>query len=514
MLNYRKDGTEFWVELSIVPVADERGWFTHWVSVQRDITERKEAAELAIRVSVAEFENEALASEIDERKRVEAALLHAAFHDSLTNLRNRAFFMERLSVALGRVRDGQISRLSVLFLDLDQFKTINDSLGHVAGDALLKEVAERLKACIPPHDTLARLGGDEFAILIEDDEGLASPVEVAETIIKTLRRPAQLGRQSVFPSCSIGIVQTSDPTVIPDDLIRDADIAMYAAKRSGFGEYALFDASMHDTAVARLILQTDLRQAVDQNQFHLAYQPVVDPTNGSIFGFEALLRWQHPVRGAVSPDEFIPVAEELGLIRQIGRWVMRESLAQLSEWQKQYSKPELRMSLNASATEFAASDFISDLVTTLSDFRLEPHCVEVEITEGIFLHPLPGVESTIQAARLLGLRIALDDFGTGYSSLSYISRYSIDTIKIDKSFIDRVCIDHRTRAIVELIIRLGSTLDLKVIAEGVETQEQVDVLMEIGCRAIQGYYFARPLSAVNAADILLNQGVLPTKLAV
>ncbi|MGV8953868.1 MAG: putative bifunctional diguanylate cyclase/phosphodiesterase [Cypionkella sp.] len=509
LLNYRKDGTEFWVELSIVPVADDRGWYTHWVSVQRDITERKQAAELAVRMGLAEVENKALAAEIHERKRVEAALFYAAFHDELTHLRNRAFFMERLSAALERLREGQISACSVLFLDLDQFKIINDSLGHVAGDSLLKEVAQRLRDCVRPQDTLARLGGDEFAILIEDADDLKTPVRVAETIIDELRQPVQLGRQSVFPSCSIGIVHSSDPTATPDDLLRDADIAMYAAKRGDLGDYAIFDASMHDNAVARLSLQTDLRQAVDQNQFHLAYQPVVDPTNGSISGFEALLRWQHPVRGTISPDEFIPVAEELGLIGQIGRWVMRESLAQLGEWQKQFSKPDLRMSFNASATEFVAPDFIGELTKTLSDLHLEPGCVEVEITEGIFLHPLPGVESMIEAARRLGVRIALDDFGTGYSSLSYISQYAVDTIKIDKSFIDRVCTDHRTRAIVELIIRLGGTLDLKIIAEGVETREQVALLTDIGCRSVQGYYFSRPLSVLDAADVLNHQQLLP-----
>jgi diguanylate cyclase (GGDEF)-like protein/PAS domain S-box-containing protein len=504
LINYRKDGTEFWVELSIVPVADDRGWFTHWVSVQRDITERKEAEQLANRVRIAEFENKVLATEIQERKRVEGELLllYTAFHDNLTRLRNRAFFMERLATALDRARGETLAACSVLFLDLDQFKIVNDSLGHLAGDTLLKEIALRLKDCVRPQDTLARLGGDEFAILIEDGVGLATPVRVAERIIAALRAPVQLGRQSVFPSCSIGIAQTDDREALPDDLIRDADIAMYVAKRAGYGDYAIFDASMYDSAVTRLSLQTDLRQAIERGEFNLAYQPIVDPATGALFGFEALVRWDHPERGLISPVDFISVAEEIGVIRQIDHWVMREACLQLSKWQRQFSNPSLRMNLNTSAAEFVDPEFLKDLTKTMAEFSLLPQCIEIEITEGIFLHPSPEIASTIAAIRQLGVRIALDDFGTGYSSLSYINRFSIDTIKIDKSFIDDVCGDDRTRAIIDLIIKLGRTLDVAVVAEGVETKDQADALTAIGCRAVQGFYFARPLSVNDATELL------------
>jgi diguanylate cyclase (GGDEF)-like protein/PAS domain S-box-containing protein len=496
MINYRKDGSEFWVELSIVPVANEKGWFTHWVSVQRDITERKEAQELSARVRVAEIENEALASEIIERKRVEAELLYAAFHDSLTRLRNRAFFMERLAKALDR----NAAACAVLFLDLDRFKIVNDSLGHLAGDALLKEVAHRLRQCVRSQDTLARIGGDEFAVLVENATDLATPVATAEAILEALRAPVQLGRQSVFPSCSIGIVQVAAPGATPDDLIRDADIAMYEAKRAGSGDYAIFDASMHEDAVGRLMLQTDLRQAVERGEFHLAYQPIVDPATGAIRSFEALLRWDHPVRGAIGPAGFVSVAEEIGLIRQIDRWVMREACAQLADWQRRFADPELRLSINTSAAGFADSDFVATLSEVLRDFGVKPQSLELEITEGIFLHPAPEVAETIAAVRRLGVRIALDDFGTGYSSLSYINRYPIDTIKIDKSFIDGVVTNPQTRAIVELIVRLGTALNLNIIAEGVETQAQTEILMQIGCRAVQGYHFAKPLSALDAGE--------------
>ncbi len=496
MINYRKDGTEFWVELSIVPVANEKGWYTHWVSVQRDITERKDAQELEARVRVAEIENEALATEILERKRVEAELLYAAYHDSLTRLRNRAFFMERLTKTLDR--DG--GACAVLFLDLDQFKIVNDSLGHLAGDALLKEVAQRLRQCVRPQDTLARIGGDEFAVLVDEAADLTIPVATAETILEALRAPVQLGRQSVFPSCSIGIVQVLVSDAAPDDVMRDADIAMYEAKRAGCGDYAIFDSSMHEDAVGRLMLQTDLRQAAERGEFYLAYQPIVDPATGAIRSFEALLRWDHPVRGAIGPAEFVPVAEEIGLIRQIDRWVMREACSQLADWQRRFADPELRLSVNTSAASFAEADFVASLTDVLIGFGIKPQSLELEITEGIFLHPSPEIAETIAAVRQLGVRIALDDFGTGYSSLSYINRYPIDTIKIDKSFIDGVGTNPQTRAIVELIVRLGAALDLNIIAEGVETQAQTDTLMQIGCRAIQGYYFAKPLSSVEAGE--------------
>jgi diguanylate cyclase (GGDEF)-like protein/PAS domain S-box-containing protein len=505
LINYRKDGTEFWVELSIVPVANEQGWFTHWVSVQRDITERKEAHELSARVRIAESENHALSAEILERKRIEAELQYAAFHDNLTRLRNRAFFMKRLTSALARDDARQAPPCAMLFLDLDRFKIVNDSLGHVEGDALLREVARRLRRCVRAQDTLARIGGDEFAILIEDAVDLTTPVRIAEAILDAMRAPVQLGRQSVFPSCSIGIVHVAEPGAVPDDLMRDADIAMYEAKRAGPGDYAIFDNSMRHNAVARLTLQTDLRQAVERGEFHLAYQPIVDPATRAVISVEALLRWNHPVRGAVGPADFVPVAEEIGLIRQIDRWVMREACRQLGEWQRRFANPKLRLSINTSAAEFIHADFLGSLADALAEFALPPQSLELEITEGIFLNASPEIAATIAAVRRMGVRIALDDFGTGYSSLSYINRYPIDTIKIDKSFIDGVGSNPQTRAIVELIVKLGEALDLNIVAEGVETAAQSDFLMRIGCRAIQGYHFARPLAKDDVTAMLANE---------
>ena len=508
LVNYRKDGSTFWVELSIVPVANEKGRYTHWVSVQRDISERKSAEDLAIRVRVAEGQNAALASEIVERKRVEAELLYTAFHDGLTRLRNRAYFMNQLQAALDREASQSDQACAILFLDLDRFKIVNDSLGHVHGDALLRDVALRLKRSVRPQDTLARIGGDEFAVLIQDSAGLTTAVEVAERILEAMRTPLQLSHQSVFPSVSIGISQALGRDTSPDDLLRDADIAMYEAKRAGHGDYAIFDPSMHDVAVARLALQTDLRLAVQQEAFHLAYQPIVDPTTGEILSFEALLRWEHPILGKITPADFIPVAEEIGVIREIDRWVMIEACTQLKKWHILQGRSTLRMSVNTSAAEFVDPAFLDNLEAVLASCDLPPQCLELEITEGIFLHPSPQIAGIIASIRQFGVRIALDDFGTGFSSLSYISRYPIDTIKVDKSFIDEICSLESTYAIVNLIMGLGKALGLKIIAEGVETQDQVIKLVNIGCTAIQGYHYSKPMSA-EEADEVIQQRVLP-----
>lgn len=502
LLNYHKDGSTFWVELSIVPVANEKGWYTHWVSVQRDISERKNAEELAIRVRVAEGQNAALASEIVERKRVEAELLYTAFHDGLTRLRNRAYFMNQLQAALDRETDQGEQTCAILFLDLDRFKIVNDSLGHVHGDALLREVAQRLKRSVRPQDTLARIGGDEFAILVEDSAGLATAVDVAERVLEAMRTPLQLSHQSVFPSVSIGISQSLGRDTSPDDLIRDADIAMYEAKRAGHGDYAIFDPAMHEMAVARLALQTDLRLAVQQGDFHLVYQPIVDPTTGEISSFEALLRWNHPRLGSIPPAEFIPVAEEIGLIREIDRRVMVEACTQLRKWHVLQGRSTLRVSVNTSAAEFVDPAFLDDLAAVLASCDLPPECLELEITEGIFLHPSPQIAGIIAVIRQSGVRIALDDFGTGFSSLSYISRYPIDTIKIDKSFIDEICTRKSTFAIVDLMMGLGKALGLDIIAEGVETTAQANKLIAIGCSNTQGYLYSRPLSADDASEAI------------
>ncbi|WP_375401791.1 putative bifunctional diguanylate cyclase/phosphodiesterase [uncultured Sphingomonas sp.] len=501
LVNYRKDGTEFWVELSIVPVADERGWYTHWVSVQRDVTERREAHELSARIRVAEEEKAELAGEIRERRRVEEELLYTAFHDNLTRLRNRAYFMQRLDSVVSRA-GSSFTGCAVLFLDLDRFKVVNDSLGHQAGDMLLKEISRRLKTCARPQDTLARLGGDEFALLIEDVPDDSVPIQVARRMLDALRAPVRIGRQEVFPSCSIGVVHSADPGLHPEALIRDADIAMYVAKRAGYGEYSVYDDSMHAEATAALELQTDLQLAIERGEFEVAYQPIVDPQYGRIKSFEALIRWRHPTRGLIPPIAFVPVAEEIGLIRQIDRWVMREACAQLARWRERFPDGDLGMAVNTSASEFDDPEFLALLRSTLAEHGLPPRALQLEITESIFLDPDPRIAGIIADVRAHGVRVGLDDFGTGYSSLSYLNRYPTDTIKIDKSFIEGLCSDDRTLAIVLLIIQLAGTLGVDVVAEGVETEEQAQLLASMSCSHAQGYYFARPMSAADITATL------------
>ncbi len=502
LLNYRKDGSPFWVELSIVPVANEAGWYTHWVSVQRDVTERRAAEELSRRVRLAEVEKEVLATEIRERKRVEEELRYTAFHDNLTGLKNRAFFMDQLRGALAREPDAPFRACAVLFVDLDRFKVVNDSLGHEAGDTLLKEIARRLRGCARGDDILARLGGDEFAILVRDVDDGGVALAIARRMLEALRPPVRIGRQEVFPSCSVGIARSTERTVSPETLIRDADIAMYVAKRSGYGEYAVYDESMHEEATAALRLQTDLQNAVERGEFELAYQPIVDPQHGRIAGFEALIRWRHPTRGLVPPVEFIPAAEEIGLIRQIDRWVMREACAQIAAWRARFPDANLAINVNTSAREFDDPEFMPQLEAVLADNALPPAALELEITESIFLDPNPRIAGVIAAVRALGVRVGLDDFGTGYSSLSYLNRYPTDTIKIDKSFVESLCTDDRTVAIVLLIIQLAGTLGVDVVAEGVETEEQAELLASMSCSHAQGYYFARPLPADEVTAML------------
>ena len=505
LLNRRKDGTEFWVELSIVPVANEKGWFTHWVSVQRDISDRKAAEETATQAMVAKAENLVLEAEIEERKHVEARLLYTAFHDDLTKLRNRAFFMDRLAVALARTKSDPSFRIAVLFLDLDRFKLVNDSLGHRAGDLLLMEVAERLGACVRPQDTLARLGGDEFALLVEGLDTALTAATLGRQIVRAMHPSLWLGSQEVFPSCSVGMVEATPEHRLPEDMLRDADMAMYQAKRDDNGTLAIFTSSMQLNSIVALELQTDLRNAVARGEFCLHYQPICNPVTAEIIGLEALICWNHPVRGFVLPADFIASAEETGLIREIGRWVLHESCTQMRRWLDQFPSLSVRLSVNSSAEELKDDHFASCVEETLADTGVDPHLLQLEITESIFLQQPAHVEKVLGDIRRLGVRIALDDFGTGYSSLSYLDRFRIDTIKIDQSFVLRMMERPTTMAIVETIMRLGQALGLDIVAEGVERETELRALVAIGCASVQGYALGRPQSAADITRLLSGQ---------
>ena len=510
LLNVHKDGTEFWIELSIVPVADEFGWFTHWVSVQRDITGRKRAEEVATRARIAEIENRALEIEIQQRKQTEKRLLFAAYHDDLTRLRNRCYLMDRLTSLLGH---GAAPRCAVLFLDLDRFKLVNDSLGHRAGDLMLMEAARRLQACVRPSDTLARVGGDEFAVLIEDADDLGAAVPVARRILESLRQPFKLGQHEVFSSCSIGIAFATCNHMRPEELLRDADIAMYDAKQRGAGGHAIFNEAMHADVVEALALQTDLRRAIGRQgtpdtkfeEFRLHYQPIFNPASGGLIGAEALIRWLHPSRGLVGPTAFIPIAEEIGVIRDIGRWVLREACKQMRAWQGVHGVADMYISVNVSADELRDSAFIPELRAVLHATGLAPRCLQLEITESVFLQQPEGVGAVLKRLRTLGVRIALDDFGTGYSSLGYLDRYRIDTVKIDRSFIARMLRQRRAMSIMDGIIKLGVALDLSIVAEGVETSGQLRTLVGMGCGGIQGFLMGRPLPAASMEAILSRE---------
>ena len=504
LLNCRKDGTEFWVELSIVPVANEKGWFTHWVSVQRDVSDRKAAEETTTRARIAEAENVVLEAEIQERKRVEAQLLHAAFHDDLTKLRNRAFLMDRLKVVIDRTQRDPGFHCAVLFMDLDRFKLVNDSLGHRAGDLLLMEVAQRLRNSIRPQDTLARVGGDEFALLVEGVDSMDTVVVLARRIIETMRRPLWIGKQEVFSSCSIGVVRATQHHQQPEELLRDADIAMYEAKRNDTGGYAVFAGSMHDSAVEMLELRTDLQNAVARDEFFLQYQPVCNSSTRRITGLEALIRWQHPVRGLIPPIAFIETAEETGLIRDIGRWALCEACTQMRAWRDRFPGLDLTLNVNTSGEELKDRRFTSGVRDTLSATGLEPRALQLEVTESIFLQNPEFIGVILSGIRALGVRIALDDFGMGYSSLSYLDRYQMDTIKIDRSFVAGMLTRQRTMAIVETVVKLGHALDLDIVAEGVEDEAQLQALQAKGCHSVQGYYLGRPLS-VDDVDAALNR---------
>ena len=506
LLNQRKDGTPFWVELSIVPVANERGWFTHWVSVQRDVTERKAAEETAVRARMAEMQNAELEAEIRERKSVEARLLYTAFHDDLTRLRNRAYFMDRLTSALAAMKDGPANQCAVLFMDVDKFKLVNDSLGHRAGDLMLMEVANRLRACVRPQDTLARLGGDEFALLIEGRGDLAPATDYAERIIDALAQPIWLGKQEVFATCSIGIAQASRTYDHPEEMLRDADIAMYNAKRGEPGSYSIFGTAMHDSAVEALELQTGLRHAITRNEFFLCYQPICDALTRRIVGVEALIRWDHPLRGVVAPGAFIETAEESGFIRDIGRWVLRESCRHMQAWRQAFPALGLHLSVNVSGKQLRDEGFVQETRDALRDTGLDPAALQLEVTESVFLQQPEAVGRTLSALRESGIRIALDDFGTGYSSLSFIDRYVMDTIKIDQSFVGRMLEQSRTMAVVRSIAQMGRGLGLDIVAEGIETEAQLAAVQANGCNAVQGYLLGRPMPA---ADLVRRLSIEP-----
>jgi diguanylate cyclase (GGDEF)-like protein/PAS domain S-box-containing protein len=440
--------------------------------------------------------------DITERKHFEQELAYQAFYDQLTGLPNRALFVDRLRHALARAARRN-DRLAVLFFDLDRFKVINDSLGHQAGDELLAAAARRLTGILRSSDTLARFGGDEFTVLVEDLTHSSGATGIADRIIETLRQPFTLAGHEVVVSASIGIVISTPAHTEPADLLREADIALYQAKGSGRARYVVFDPSRQVPAVTRLTMESDLRRAIERGELLLHYQPEVDLDSGRIVGMEALARWQHPARGLVQPSDFIPLAEETGLILPIGQWLLEQACRQVRTWQAAHrSVPPLMMSVNLSGQQFQHPDLVRMVARVLEQTGLDPAGLRLEITESVVVQDAESTVLTLLALKNLGVRLAIDDFGTGYSSLSYLTRFPVDTLKVDRSFVAGGGQDQRTLSVVRGVTALAHALGMDVTAEGIETAEQLSRVRAVRCDWGQGFYFFKPLPAADLTTIL------------
>lgn len=475
-----KDGTCRWVLSRGIAVRDADGQTCRVAGSQTDVTERKIAEE---------------------------QLLRNAFYDALTGLPNRALFIDRLGRAIEFAKRYNDYLFAALFLDSDRFKIVNDSLGHLIGDQLLIAIAQRLKAGLSFGDTVARLGGDEFAILLEDIKDVGGATRVADQIQKALRRPFNLNGQEVFITASIGITLSTTGYDRPEDLLRDAETAMYRAKALGKARYEVFDLGMQGRTLALLQLEVDLRRAVEGEGFEAHYQPIVSLASGEVASVETLLRWKHPRRGFVSPAEFIPLAEETGLIGPIGEWVLRTTCAHHQTW-RSAGLPPLRTAINVSALQFQRPNLPLLIGQVLKQCGLTPHCLELEITESIAMQDIAYSIATFNELVTMGIQISIDDFGTGYSSLAYLKRFPIQAIKIDQSFVHGILTDPNDRAIISATIAMAHSLKLKVIAEGVETEEQLAFLRSQQCDEAQGNFFSRPVPADTLAALLMDSEFL------
>lgn len=507
VINYRKDGTPFWVELNITPCVDENGWQSHWISIQRDIT---------------------------ERKRSEEKIAWQATHDALTDLPNRNLYETRLDEAV-RAAQQQLERwqreqerreqekkkpqkeeaddllkplvtlevpepesVGVLFLDLDRFKNVNDSLGHISGDRLLQLVARRLEACIAEQDLIARLGGDEFAVLLTGVPSEETATEAAQRLLESLEEPFQIDGRELFVTASIGICLAPQSGTDITTLLKNADVAMYSAKELGRNTYRVYNESMNARALERLAMETHLRRAAleQHSEFHLVYQPQVDLRTGTVFGVEALIRWESPDLGKVSPGQFIPLAEETGLVVAIDEWVMGEACRQAALWQERGTP--LRVSVNLSARHFSQKNLVTRVAQILEETCLGPEWLDIEVTERSLLKG-PEVGEILRGLKALGVRLSVDDFGTGQSALSYLRAFPVDVLKIDRSFVAALSGDssRSSEAIISGIIGIAHGMGLEVIAEGIETEEQHACLRSLNCDAMQGFLFSPPTTPLE-----------------
>jgi diguanylate cyclase (GGDEF)-like protein/PAS domain S-box-containing protein len=442
--------------------------------------------------------------DVSERTSLEEELKHQAFHDALSGLANRALFRDRLEHALARATRSK-SSLAVLFLDLDDFKLINDSLGHTTGDALLVAVAGRLSESLRSGDTAARFGGDEFAVLLEETSSPEEACQAAERLISALRAPLVIEDHEIQVCVSVGVALSQAGREDPTELMQAADVAMYAAKAHGKGRYEVYKSDLQVAIVRRLDRIADLQRAIDGREFVVHYQPIVSLGGGNAVGLEALVRWRHPDHGLLLPDEFIALAEETGLVIPLDRWVLKEACVQTREWQFCHSEARrLWVSVNISARHFQDEGLVEDVSTALRESDLDPQFLVLEITEGVFVQEAESVLERMLELKALGIRFAIDDFGTGYSSLSYLRRFPIDILKLDKSFVDDVAVSSEDGAFAETIVQLGKNLHLQTIAEGIEHAPQLEVLRALGCQLGQGFYFTKGLQASEIDDLFLR----------
>ena len=475
---YRQDGTIIWIAENVRAVYNESGQFLYYEGTVEDITARHVAQE---------------------------KLHYSAFHDSLTRLPNRAWLMKHLGSVLKGNNQGSNSVYAILFVDLDRFKVVNDSFGHLVGDKLLQSVADRLRDCLSPEDSIARFGGDEFAILLENLADVEDAITVAKIIQTELSKPFQVNDYEIFTGASIGITLSTLGYEHPENMLRDADIAMYQAKVEEKGSYALFHPAMQVGIMTRFQLENYLRRAIKLNELQVYYQPIISLTTGCLTGFEALSRWHHPLHGLISPDKFIPIAEESGLIKSIGWLVFSEACHQLKQWQQQFEgAATLTMNINVSTYQLKQMDFVEEIEEYLGRIGLKGNLVKLEITESGFLETVTGENTTLAQLKALGIQLCIDDFGTGYSSLSRLHEFPMDTLKIDRSFVSRLDSSGNNNSMIETIISLAHSLGMNVVAEGIESQQQLEQLKQLRCEYGQGYLFSRPVNS-QKASILLEQ---------
>jgi diguanylate cyclase (GGDEF)-like protein/PAS domain S-box-containing protein len=518
-LNLKPRGEKpFPVIIKASAVYESQGKQVGWRWLLYNISQRKQAeeilhqayGELEIRVAERTAElvkaNQKLLNEITERKRAESQLLHLAFHDTLTGLANRAAFTDRLRHAINYSKRHLDYIFAVLFIDLDRFKVINDSLGHLKGDQLLLATASRLQICVRSIDTAARIGGDEFTILLEGIQDVSDAFIVAERIQQELALPFELNGQEVFITASIGIALSSTVDYEhPEELLRDADTAMYRAKALGRARYQLFNSDMYANALAKLQLETDLRRAIERFEFRVYYQPIVSLTSGSILGFEALLRWQHPERGLLNPADFISLAEETGLIFSIGNWVLHEACRQMQAWRVCYDSKSLeKISVNLSLKQFSQPDLVEQIEEILHSTGLDASTLVLEITESVIVANSNQVTATLLKLGEMGIELSIDDFGTGYSSLGRLYNFPISALKIDRSFISLMSANIENVEIIEIIVILAHKLGVNVLAEGVETKEQLALLRKLNCEYGQGHLFSVPLNSLAAEALFMK----------